>query len=71
LVDVIKQSWLLSSKLDSSASLVQRLYNENFNKVAFLEDSKKRQQGGADPSGLKGERFVGEERVLIAKGEKI
>jgi hypothetical protein len=39
--------------------------------VAFLEDSKKRQQAAVDPSGLKGERFVGEERSIITKGEKV
>lgn len=42
LVDVIRQNWQLSAKIDSSAGLLQRLQSEHFNKISYIEEMSKR-----------------------------
>lgn len=42
LVDVIRVNWQLSAKLDSSAGIMQKIENDHFNKVSYIEEMGKR-----------------------------
>lgn len=54
--------------MDSGAAILQKVQNDHFNKIAYIEEMGKRNsQKAADP--VKGERFAEQERRLIESGE--
>ena len=72
LVDVIRFTWQLSSRLDTTATAISKISADNFNKVNVLEESLK-QSGVAKTEGnlIKGERFSSEERKIHESVDRV
>ena len=54
LVDVIRYNWQLSARVDSAATLLQKLNTDHFNKVSYVEEMAKRAKQGKTGNEIKG-----------------
>ena len=72
LVDVIRFTWQLSGRLDSTATTLSKINQDNFNKVSVFEESlKQANKPITESSQLKGERFSTEERKIHESVDRI
>ena len=57
LVEVVRQNWQISVKVDSAALLLQKISADHFNKVSYIEEMAKRTSaanaGGSSPKGIR------------------
>jgi len=72
LVDVIRFTWQLSSRLDTTATTLSRINSDNFNKVNTFEESlKSGNSGKTEGNQLKGERFSSDERKMHESVDRV